>query len=212
MKKINVLVLVLLFVVLGLNAQSVREEIKADPCKSASNYMNYPGPLQQVLTSAPEGYKPFYLSHYGRHGSRYVETLKYFTNIVPPLKQAEKEGKLSPLGKATLKAVLCAYNFSKEHEGELTTLGGRQHEGIAARMVQNYPEVFSKGSYIDARASCMLRAQHSMQHFCGELHRRVSNLNLHQSHRDEDAYFLYPQSDSSDVTPAQKLVGERMER
>ena len=30
MKKINVLVLVLLFVVLGLNAQSVREEIKAD--------------------------------------------------------------------------------------------------------------------------------------------------------------------------------------
>ena len=35
------------------------------------NYVAYRGPQKQ-LTAAPKGYKPFYLSHYGRHGSRYM--------------------------------------------------------------------------------------------------------------------------------------------
>lgn len=206
----QILLIVGLVFCLASSAQTTREQIENNLSLAGGTYLPYWGGNTE-LTPAPEGYKPFYISHYGRHGSRYVETLKYFTNIISPLKQAEKEGKLSPLGKTTLKAVLCTYDFSKEHEGELTALGGREHEGIAARMVQNYPEVFSKGSYIDARASCMLRAQRSMQHFCAELNQRVPDLNIHQSHRDEDAYFLYPQSDSSAVTPAQKVVEERME-
>ena len=52
-------------------AQNVYDEIRSNPLVSASNYMAYPGPAQQMLTPAPKGMTPFYVSHYGRHGSRY---------------------------------------------------------------------------------------------------------------------------------------------
>lgn len=54
-----------------MQAQTPREDFKRDMTLSASNYVAYRGPQKQ-LTPAPKGYKPFYLSHYGRHGSRYM--------------------------------------------------------------------------------------------------------------------------------------------
>lgn len=53
-------------------AQTPQEDFKRDITLSASNYVAYRGPQKQ-LTPAPKGYKPFYLSHYGRHGSRYMK-------------------------------------------------------------------------------------------------------------------------------------------
>ena len=38
---------------------------------SASNYVVYRGP-RLPLSPPPAGKRPFYLSHYGRHGSRYL--------------------------------------------------------------------------------------------------------------------------------------------
>ncbi|MBR5919172.1 MAG: histidine-type phosphatase, partial [Prevotella sp.] len=54
----------------SMTAQSPREEFKQNIFKSGSNYYAYPGPEQQTLTPAPKGYTPYYMSHYGRHGSR----------------------------------------------------------------------------------------------------------------------------------------------
>ena len=51
--------------------QQSKIEIASNPLLSASNYLAYPVPVKK-LTAAPEGYKPFYISHYGRHGSRYL--------------------------------------------------------------------------------------------------------------------------------------------
>lgn len=70
MRKILILV-TLTFYAIGLPAQSIREEIQKNIRCSASNYMAYPNPHQHELTPAPGGKKPFYISHYGRHGSRY---------------------------------------------------------------------------------------------------------------------------------------------
>ncbi|MBR3726803.1 MAG: histidine-type phosphatase, partial [Prevotella sp.] len=53
-------------------AQSPREDFKKNVFMSASNYYAYPGPEQHKLTPAPKGYEPYYISHYGRHGSRYL--------------------------------------------------------------------------------------------------------------------------------------------
>ena len=45
-------------------------QLKADLKKAYGN--DYPYPHYNVeLTKAPKGYKPFYISHYARHGSRY---------------------------------------------------------------------------------------------------------------------------------------------
>ena len=53
-------------------AQTSKKEIFNDIYRTGSNYFAYPGPKAKPLTKAPAGYEPFYISHYGRHGSRYM--------------------------------------------------------------------------------------------------------------------------------------------
>lgn len=67
----NLLLLASLTLTMPLAAQTPQEDFKRDITLSGSNYVAYRGPQKQ-LTAAPKGYKPFYLSHYGRHGSRYM--------------------------------------------------------------------------------------------------------------------------------------------
>ena len=55
---------------LGMSAQTAKEEIFEDIHRSAANHCAYPEP-HFIMTVPPKGYKPFYLSHYARHGSRY---------------------------------------------------------------------------------------------------------------------------------------------
>ena len=66
MKKL-MLLLSFLALALPLAAQTARDEIAADPAKAAGLHYAYPGP-QSVQTPAPKGFKPFYISHFGRHG------------------------------------------------------------------------------------------------------------------------------------------------
>ena len=52
-------------------AQQTRDELKANRYLSGSNYLDYDHQLSTTpLTPTPKGYEPFYMSHYGRHGSR----------------------------------------------------------------------------------------------------------------------------------------------
>lgn len=55
---------------LGISAQTAKEEIFENIHLSAANHYAYPDP-DFKKTPPPSGYKPFYLSHYARHGSRY---------------------------------------------------------------------------------------------------------------------------------------------
>ena len=57
---------------LTILAQSTaREEITANRYLCGSNYLDYDRhPATKPLTPAPKDYEPFFLSHYGRHGSR----------------------------------------------------------------------------------------------------------------------------------------------
>ena len=72
MKKILLVAVASLFVSKMLLAQDVKSEIIANKNLSASNYLAYPMPQNTKDTPAPKGYKPCYLSHYGRHGSRFL--------------------------------------------------------------------------------------------------------------------------------------------
>ena len=56
---------------LAVTAQTSRTELRAHLDLAAGNYCNYPNPTGHV-TPAPDGYEPFYVSHYGRHGARYM--------------------------------------------------------------------------------------------------------------------------------------------
>ena len=83
---------VILCAVVGISltavAQTAREEIKANKYLAGSNYLDYDRQLPtKQLTPAPKGYKPFYLSHYGRHGSK-IATPAYWSRCRKPARQA----------------------------------------------------------------------------------------------------------------------------
>ena len=90
----------------GLTAQTAREEIAANKYLAGSNYLDYDNyPATQQLTPAPKGYVPFYMSHYGRHGSRWLISTDSYTSVTRPLQQAQKAGKLTPKGEEVLRQV-----------------------------------------------------------------------------------------------------------
>ena len=50
---------------------SAKDEIAANHYLAGSNYLDYDRQLStKALTPAPKGYEPYYMSQYGRHGSR----------------------------------------------------------------------------------------------------------------------------------------------
>lgn len=85
----------------GAMAQTSFEEISADLNKSGGVYLAYPE-VTTRQTPAPKGYTPFYVSHYGRHGSRYLLGDGDFTMTISLLEKAENEGCITPLGKDVL--------------------------------------------------------------------------------------------------------------
>ena len=97
------LVITALVLVAGAQAQTIaREAFKQDIRRSANNYQAYPDKNLPKLTPAPEGYKPFFMNHYGRHGSRWLISPKDYTVPVEQLTKGERNGKLTKRGKDVL--------------------------------------------------------------------------------------------------------------
>lgn len=149
-------------------AQTSFEEISADLNKAGGVYLAYPE-VTAKLTPAPKGYKPFYISHYGRHGSRYLLGDGDYTESIDLLKKAETNGCLTPLGKSVLGRLQQVFVETEGHGGDLTPLGARQHKGIAERMAKNFPEVFKGKKNIYARSTIVYRCAMSMAAFCDGL-------------------------------------------
>lgn len=165
--KLRIFLLGVLLTGLGLSVsgQTSREEVYADPSHAMSIYRTYPMP-SGVQTSAPEGYEPFYISHYGRHGSRWLIDPKDYTETLSILETAEQDGKLTPKGRETLGYVRLLAENAKGRYGQLSTLGTEQHRGIAERMYWSFPEVFEgKGKTIQSRSTTVPRCILSMSAF-----------------------------------------------
>ena len=85
-------------------AQTTVEELSADWNKLGGLYYAYPGP-QSAQTPAPKGYKPFYISHFGRHGSRWLINPATYEATYAILHNADSLGALTELGKSVLERV-----------------------------------------------------------------------------------------------------------
>ncbi len=171
----------LLFLAVACFAQtdSIKNEITKDFRKMGSNYYAYPTPTAKY-TKAPAGYKPFYLSHYGRHGSRFHQPADHYHALYNTLAKADSLGKLSDLGKSLLERAKYLDEYAAPRAGDLTQLGVAQHQGIAKRMVKNFPEVFKNDAYIEAYASTSVRCVVSMAAFLEELHAQKPKVEIHQ--------------------------------
>lgn len=145
-----------------LAAQTAREEIEADWNKAGGIYSLYEEP-KAVPAPAPKGYKPFYISHFGRHGARHNSADPAF--LLNLLDRAAADGKLTPLGEDVRARYTALYPQLKLREGDLTAVGTAQLEGIARRMMTLYPRVFRKGRTVQAVSSTSPRCLLSMAAF-----------------------------------------------
>ena len=185
----KIFIAMLLVLTMPAMAQRAKEEIKADRNLAASHYQTYPGPKQK-LTKAPEGYTPYYISHYGRHGSRYLINPAQYSDAVDILAKADSLGKLSPRGHDVLNKVRMLAAEAQGRLGELTPLGAEQHRGIAHRMYMRFPQVFNGNVHVDARSTVVIRCILSMENELLELARLNPRLVITSDASQHDMYYM----------------------
>lgn len=192
-----------LLLVTTASAQTSKKEIFNDIYRTGSNYFAYPGPSTKPLTKAPAGYVPFYISHYGRHGSRYMSNNEYYVSAIQKLDSAQQQGILTAKGEEVLEKLRIGYADAWHRDGDLTSLGARQHQGIAHRMFERFPELLSQPLKIDAKSSTSRRCMLSMFNFCQELQSQNPTLEISMNASKRDMkYVVEDLGIKPEVTPA----------
>ena len=154
------------------------EIIRQHPAYSSCNYDIYPDSVPNNLTPAPAGKKPFYISHYGRHGSRYISNRTGYDMPYKMMLQAESVDELTPIGKKVLQEMKAIMGDSEDRWGELTYIGAQQHRQIARRMIERFPEVFEGAANVSARSTIVPRCMISMSYALMELARINPQLHI----------------------------------
>ena len=167
--------------------------VKADPGRAGGTYYAYPY-VAEGKTPAPEGYKAFYLSHYGRHGSRYLTSDDRYIRPLSFYRSQRRSGNLTPLGEDFLRRLELLWAEVEEKGGQLSETGARQHREIAGRMMERNPSLFAPGAVVEASSSTSGRCQASMDAFCDSLLSACPGLSLSRRSDEETMAVLVPKN------------------
>ena len=161
MKQLFVISALLLAVT--VSAQSLDRE------KTRSVYCQYDFEAERTDAPAPKGYRPFYISHYGRHGARYIYNDSEYELLHDVFSRAFSADVLTELGRVLHERFMEVYPHFHGRAGELTEYGRRQHAMLAERMMGDYPEIFGRNVRVNAETSIYSRCIMSMNAFCDVL-------------------------------------------
>ena len=181
---------------LGVQAQT-RQEM-------GGVYYAYHYDKDTLAQAAPTGFVPFYISHYGRHGSRWMPHDDRYTWVN---KHFEDESNLTPLGLQVKALLMRVWANAQGHGGKLTRLGVLQHQGIAQRMYQQYPAIFAAGNPVKARSSVVDRCAKSMQAFTAELRQLQPAITIDEKTDSADmAWMAYKTAENNALEKRTKVV------
>lgn len=189
MKRIILIATTILFAQ-SIMAKSIKDEIKDNPQLSAHTYLAYPDRSHIKYTPVPNGFTPFHIEHYGRHGSRWLTSEEQYNQPIEALEKAEKYQFLTEKGKDALRRLKIIQKAAYNRYGELSELGAEQHRGIARRMTHNFPEVFSGDVHIEARSTVVIRCILSMENECQELKAFNPQISIFHDASNADMYFM----------------------
>ena len=162
MRQIAILITFFLLALSPSKAQKVKDLIREKPAYASCNYNTYPDSIPDNLTPAPAGKKPFYLSHYGRHGSRYISNRSGFDIPYRMMLHADSVDELTQTGQRVLDEIQIIMADTEDRWGELTTYGKEQHRKIGRRLVERFPEIFCPGARVKAISTTVPRCIESM--------------------------------------------------
>ena len=178
-------------------SQPVMELIEKNPAYASCNYSIYPDSIPDNLTPAPSGKRPFYISHYGRHGSRYISNRKGYDTPYKMMLQAGAVDELTPVGKKVLDEMTLILNDTEGRWGELTSLGAQQHRQIAKRMMLRFPDVFEGKAVVDAKSTTAARCMVSMGYAMMEMSQINPQLQITMASSKRDMDYLNHQDKAS---------------
>ena len=164
------LILLLTAVVLSFSpvwGQDARARLQENPERYGGVHHSYEAPAVVTDTPAPKGYEPFYVSHYGRHGSRYMTSMNSVTRVSHLFDGLDSLGVLSAEGVALHEALKTLEQSHEDQAGYLTLRGGREHQAIAQRLYERVPAVFSQPDRdrVIAESSYVQRCIQSLANF-----------------------------------------------
>ena len=164
-----------------LQGQEIRSQVLHPVEHSAGSSMAYryePG----VRTSPPDGYVPFYISHFGRHGSRYHTTENIYRKFHDIFEEASSAEALTPFGLEVKIRIDSIFAACDGRAGQLTVIGEKEHMDIAARMYGSFPEVFisDDSASVFSRSTSSERVVQSMRIFDATLKSCASGLQIEE--------------------------------
>jgi hypothetical protein len=168
MKKLLTMVLMLFTITASAQESAILNQLKADPKKAYGGDYPYPADTCR-MTEAPNGYEPFYISHYARHGSRYYWEKRLYQDLDTVMTMAHERQQLTDEGEAFYNRFMAIKDELMTGATELSLLGWEQHQRIARTMYNHFPQVFEKGGNALAISSLSGRSVMSMVAFCQEL-------------------------------------------
>ncbi len=171
-------------------AQTYEEAIAANRDLAAYAFVTY-RPEISADTPAPKGYEPVYMSHYGRHGSRYHTGDSFFRAGAAGLQAAKEAGILSKTGEQLLTDFMAVKEAHDGMLGQLSPLGAREHRGIASRLYDRNKALFNSKTrnFIRCISSPIQRCIISMTNFTTSLNDKNPALDF--SYDTGDKYFRY---------------------
>jgi len=212
MKKAVLLFWFFLLAGLTLGAQQfdVLDQLGRDPRKVFGEEGPHRFDTLTPLTKAPRGYKAFYMSHYGRHGSRYAWRSQTYVTIHNVLEQAAQAGALTPYGEEFRRKYEFFYQLPLINAGDLTPMGEEQLRRIGAFHAKAFPEIFSRGRCVQALSSISRRCILSMGAYSvGLLSDGKARVNLSLSSTHEGMCIIAPPEAPKSM--ARHFEGEKAE-
>lgn len=171
-------------------SQSTEEIISKDPRKAACSFYVYDYKNAPEMTPAPKGYKPFYISHFARHGARYCTS--EYGRLYDWFTKASAAGVLTDAGKDFFARYEPFYQKVKDCGGNLTDLGKSQHKAIAEHMFERFPSVFKGNTHIEAVSTESPRVIMSMWSCLSRLVALDKDIDIHADASLKYASWLQP--------------------
>lgn len=141
----------------------------------------YPFELEEPVPHAPCGYEPFFIEHYGRHGSRFAYSHEFYDTMKAALDQAEAKGLLTEYGRSLKAEYDRHYPTYRMRMGDLTELGWQQQTRLGREMAEHYRKLFRRpDAAVYAVSSDSRRSMMSMTGFCMGLGQAMPKLKIRE--------------------------------
>lgn len=163
----------------AMTEEALEDALREKPYRAAGGLHVYEVPDLHD-TPAPRGYKPFYISHLSRHGSRTQTSEVRPFLFLATLDSLKEIGLLRPAGDSLLRELHLIQEAHQGRAGVLTQVGEREQNGVGRRMARRYPTVFRRkdAKRVACSSTTVPRCQKSMECFSDGLKDAVRGVDV----------------------------------